>query len=110
MVLSLAKKVKYHMRLILIALMTLVCITASAEPRRLNKPVTCDDRDRVFAVLRDTFRETPQWWGKSPEQGTDLVLTVNLSTGAWTVIEFNADTACVLSVGEKSTSLVGTAI
>ena len=98
------------MRLISILLLTLLCITVSAEPRQLHKPVTCDAKDRVFAVIRDTFRETPQWWGKSPESGTDLVLTVNLSTGSWSLIEFNADTACVLSVGEKSTSLVGTAI
>jgi hypothetical protein len=102
--------VKYHMRLISILLLTLLCITASAEPRVLNKPVTCDDRDRVFTVIRDEFKETPQWWGASPAQGTHVILTVNLTTGAWTMIEFNQTTACVLAVGEKSSSAWGTPI
>ena len=98
------------MRLILITLMTLVCITASAEPRRLNKPVTCDATATVFAAIRDEFKETPQWWGASPEQGTQLVLTVNPTTGAWTMIEFTPTTACVLAVGEKSSTAWGTPI
>ena len=102
--------VKYHMRLILILLLTLLCITVAAEPRRLNKPVTCDAKDRVFTAIRDEFKETPVWWGASPEQGTQLVVTVNSTTGAWTVIEFNADTACVLSVGERASSPWGTPI
>ena len=98
------------MRLILIALIALLCITASAEPRRLNKPVTCDDKDRVFTAIRDEFKETPQWWGASPEQGTQLVVTVNMTTGAWTLIEFNTVTACVLAVGERASSPWGTPI
>jgi len=102
--------VKYHMRLISILLLALVCITASAESRRLNKPVTCDDRDRVFTVIRDEFKETPQWWGASPESGTQVVLTVNPTTGAWTMIEFTPTTACVLAVGEKSSTAWGTPV
>lgn len=98
------------MRLILIALIALMCLTASAEPRRLNKPVTCDDKDRVFTAIRDEFKETPQWWGASPEQGTQLVVTVNMTTGAWTLIEFNTVTACVLAVGERASSPWGTPI
>lgn len=109
-VLSLAKTAKYHMRLISILLLTLVCGTVAAEPRRLNKPVTCDDRDRVFAVIRDEFKETPTWWGASPEQGSELVVTVNPVTGAWTLIEFNTTTACVLAVGERASSPWGTPI
>ena len=98
------------MRLISILLLTLMCLTASAEPRRLNKPVTCDDKDRVFTAIRDEFKETPQWWGASPEQGTQLVVTVNMTTGAWTLIEFNTVTACVLAVGERASSPWGTPI
>ena len=98
------------MKLMIIMILAVWCITASAEPRRLNKPVTCDDRDRVFTVIRDEFKETPQWWGASPEQGTQLVLTVNPVTGAWTMIEFTPTTACVLAVGEKSSTAWGTPI
>ena len=89
---------------LIIMMLTSLCITAAAEPRRLNKPVTCDDRDRVFAVIRDEFKETPVWWGASPDSGTELVVTVNSTTGEWTMIEFTPTTACVLAVGERASS------
>ena len=91
-------------------MLALWCGTVAAEPRVLNKPVTCDARDRVFTAIRDEFKETPQWWGASPESGTELVVTVNMTTGAWTMIEFNAVTACVLAVGERASSPWGTPI
>lgn len=97
-----------HMKLIIIMMLALLCVTVTAETRRLHKPVTCDATDTVFAVLRDEFKETPEWWAPSPESGTQVVLTVNRTTGAWSLIEFTADTACVLVVGERSSSPWGT--
>ena len=96
------------MRLVLILLLAMCCITAAAEPRRLHKPVSCDATDTVFAVLRDEFKETPEWWAPSPESGTQVVLNVNRTTGAWSLIEYTPTTACVLAVGERSSSPWGT--
>ena len=84
--------------------------TVLAEPRRLNKPVVCEATQLVFRTILVDFAETPQWQGQNPQQGTSVVLTVNLKTGAWTLIEYTAETACIIAVGENSSSSWGTPI
>ena len=85
-----------------------VAVQVAAETRILNKPVTCDTADTVFRTLAETFQETPQWQGRS--EGTGMVLTVNLKTGAWTLVEYTATTACVIGSGEMSSSRWGTPV
>jgi hypothetical protein len=94
-------------RLIIAGAVWTVLATASAQTRTLNKPVTCDATPTVFRTIVEEFGETPQWRGQNPEQGTTTVLTVNLKTGSWTLIEFTAVTACVIGVGENSSSRWG---
>ena len=84
-----------------------VMSTVSAQPRTLNKPVVCDATTTVFRTLVEEFKETPQWRGQNPQQGTSVVLTVNLTTGAWTLVEYTGITACVIAVGENSSSAWG---
>lgn len=84
--------------------------TVSAEPRTVNKPVVCNATEQVFRTIVEDFKETPQWQGVNPQQGTNVVLTVNLTTGAWTLIEYTTVTACVIGVGENSSSAWGTSI
>jgi hypothetical protein len=81
--------------------------TLSAQPRTLNKPVVCDATEKVFKTIVEDFKETPQWQGRNPQQGTSTVLTVNLTNGSWTLIEYTGVTACVIGVGENSSSLWG---
>ena len=81
--------------------------TLSAQPRTLNKPVVCEATEKVFRTIVEDFKETPQWQGHNPQQGTSTVLTVNLTTGAWTLIEYTGVTACVIGVGENSSSAWG---
>jgi len=100
---------KYHMKNILALLvMVAVLTTATAQTRRLNKPVVCDNTEKVFRTMMEEFGETPQWRGATSEQGTSTVLTVNPKTGAWTLIEYTTVTACVIGVGENSSSSWGT--
>ena len=89
-------------------LLLAVMATVMAEPRVLNKPVTCDATPTVLRTIVEDFKETPQWLGQNPQQGTSIVLTINLKTGAWTLIEFTAITACIIGVGENSSSAWGT--
>jgi len=84
-----------------------VITTAPAEPRTLNKPVTCDATVTVFKAIVEEFGETPQWQGSNATAGTRTVLTVNLKTGAWTLIEYTSATACVIGVGENASSTWG---
>jgi ABC-type uncharacterized transport system permease subunit len=97
---------KYLLSLALLAVAT----TVIAEPRRLNKPVVCEDTEKVFRTMVEEYKETPQWHGANPNQGTSVVLTVNLTTGAWTLIEYTTVTACIIAVGENSSSSWGTGI
>jgi len=100
---------KYHMKNFLTLLvMIAVTTTATAQTRRLNKPVVCDATEKVFRTMVEEFGETPQWRGATSEQGTSTVLTVNPRTGAWTLIEYTAVTACIIGVGENSSSAWGT--
>ena len=85
-----------------------VLATAAAEPRIVNKPVTCDTVEAVFQALVETFQETPQWQGRT--QNTGVVLTVNPKTGAWTLVEYTTTTACIIAVGENSSSRWGTPV
>ena len=84
-----------------------VSVQAGAETRVLNKPVTCDATSIVLNTLVAEFGETPQWQGSNSAQGTRFLLTVNLTTGAWSLIEFTAVTACVIGVGENASSAWG---
>ena len=99
------------MRTILTILASLALAIAStaatAEPRRLNKSVICDNTEKVFRTIVEEFGETPQWRGVTSEQGTSTVLTVNPKTGAWSLIEYTKDLACVIGVGENSSSAWG---
>ena len=81
-----------------------------AEPRTMKKTVVCDASTVILEQLTKDFEETPQWTGVSPAQGTQLVLTVNLKTGAWTLVEYTTDWACILAVGERSSSRWGTPV
>jgi hypothetical protein len=92
---------------LILAVLFTVTLDAAAETRRLNKPVICDSTEKVFRTMVEEFGETPQWRGSTPEQGTSTVLTVNPKTGAWTLIEYTAVMACVIGVGENSSSAWG---
>jgi hypothetical protein len=81
---------------------------AHAEPRTLNKPVVCESTAKVFRTMLEEFGETPQWRGSTSQQGTNTVLTVNTKTGSWTLIEYTTVMACVIGIGENSSSVWGT--
>ena len=92
---------------LILAVLFTVTLDAAAETRRLNKPVVCDNTEKVFRTMVEEFGETPQWRGSTPEQGSSTVLTVNAKTGAWTLIEYTSQMACVIGVGERSSSAWG---
>jgi hypothetical protein len=92
---------------LILAILFTATLDAHAETRRLNKPVVCDNTEKVFRTMVEEFGETPQWRGSTSQQGTSTVLTVNPRTGAWTLIEYTSVMACVIGVGELSSSAWG---
>ncbi len=99
--------IKYYTCIISIIMMSLFCVTASAEPTIMGKKVVCDDKDTVFKIISEKFKEVPQWWGQTSQQNTQLVLMVNNTTSTWSLIEFNETIACIVSEGEKSSNRWG---
>ena len=95
-------------KFLILAVLFTVTLDAAAETRRLNKPVICESTEKVFRTMVEEFGETPVWRGATAEQGTSTVLTVNPKTGAWTLIEYTPIMACVIGVGEQSSSAWGT--
>ena len=98
------------MRTVSAGLLLTLAATVWAEPRTVNKPVVCDATVKVLATIVEEFEETPLWRGVNPVQNTQIMLTVNAKTGAWTLIEYNTITACVIGVGENSSSRWGISI
>ena len=81
-----------------------------AEPRTLSKRVICEDTAILLKAITEEYEETPQWYGYDAQNNTTVMLTVNLTTGACTMIEFTKTTACVIAVGERSSSRWGTPV
>lgn len=67
----------------------------------LQKPLKCSKPEAVMSYFRDNFKEMPMWVGKT-NTNTYVTLLVNKETRTWTLIEYEANLACVLGAGEIS--------
>jgi hypothetical protein len=72
---------------------------ANAQPVRIEKTVVCDKTATVFAALEEKFQEMPVWGGKNSGDQASYALMLNSETKTWTLVQFNADTACILGIG-----------
>jgi hypothetical protein len=92
-----------------IALAFLFCLhsVANAEVFQLKKVMICDKSEIVFEKLASEFKETPAWAGKDVQDSSGYVVTVNQETGAWTLLQYDKDIACVLGVGTNGKTVFG---
>ena len=89
------------MKHILIFLISLVCLTVVAQPMTTKKEVYCDRTDKLLLILHgEDYEELPIWYGKGDGKAPNYSLLVNQKTKAWTIIQFNNETACVIGTGE----------
>jgi hypothetical protein len=97
---------KYSMKYILIFLISLVYLTAVAQPVTTKKEVQCDKTDVMISVLKGRdYEEVPIWFGKGESKAPNYSLFVNAETKSWTIIQFNNELSCVLGSGESYTIL-----
>lgn len=101
------------MRTILISL--LLCLVGSVshaqvQPFNSELPMTCAATKDVLTSIRDEFKERPVWTGFSSSDNSSLALFTNEKTGAWTMIKYNQQFACVLGVGVASKDMLGVPI
>ena len=67
----------------------------------LQKPLKCSKPEAVMNYFKDNYNEMPLWVGKT-NTNTYVTLLVNKETRTWTLIEYEANLACVLGAGEIS--------
>jgi hypothetical protein len=95
------------MKQLLIILLAVTTATAGAATFELRKRIICDTPKEIFTKLAEEYGERVEWTGHSDIQSTDVVLTVNPELGTWTIVEYTNEVACVLAVGDKSSSKLG---
>ena len=91
------------MKKLLLAMACALPMASTNAEFQLRKVLICDEKNKILESLSENFQESPVWTGFSPNQSTNVILTENAETGAWTLIELiNPDVVCVMAVGEGS--------
>lgn len=93
-------------RYFLVGLCTLIIPISSAEGPseqpsatfKTNLEVVCFNTEVLTKLLRDEFKEFPQFAGDAGPE-TRTVLTVNVKTKSWTIFVYNKDVSCILGTG-----------
>lgn len=76
---------------------------AYAEPLEIQKTIICDKASTILNGLQSgKYKEMPRWSGLASAEDTSFVIMANESTGSWTIVQFNAELACILGEGKKS--------
>ena len=91
-----------------VAVAFLFCLTSSianAQSFQSNKPVVCDNAQKVIRALGENYEEKPIWAGSG--ESTKFSLFINKTTGSWTIIQFTTEIACILGVGQDSKIILG---
>ncbi len=67
----------------------------------MQKQLKCSDAQSVMSHFVDVYGEKPLWVGKTTT-GTHVTLLVNKEKRSWTLVEYDANMACVLGAGDTS--------
>ena len=67
-------------------------------PVRVEKTVLCDNTDVVFEAIAKEWKEQPIWG--SIKEDSRVMLTANLETQTWTLVQFNDEWACLIEAGQ----------
>ncbi len=90
-------------------LLSLTSSIANAQSFQADKPVICDDTQKIITSLTETFKEVPIWTAKDGSTSSRYSLFVNEKTGAWTMLQMTPEVSCILGVGEES-KIIGTSV
>ena len=86
------------MRKFLLMCAIAVPLAAVAEQTTLKKEVVCNTADAIYNAIGQAG-EQPIWAGELAK--SSIIVTVNIETQEWTVIQTNGEIACVIDIGEK---------
>lgn len=86
------------MRKLLLMCMMAVPLAAYAEQTKIKKEVVCNTADAIYDAI-GRAGEQPIWSGELEK--SNIIVTVNIETQDWTVIQTNGEIACVIDIGKK---------
>jgi len=86
------------MKYIFVALVFLSSV-AHAQLSEYERRVTCGKTQFVISALTRNAQEKPIWSGTDPKTNTQTTILLNTLTLTWTVVQYDATTACVLQSG-----------
>lgn len=92
---------KFLSSLLLLPALVFVQSLDNPGPVIVDKKVVCDKIEVVVTWLTDYEKQKPMWVGTTENDGFIGVI-IDEKTGAWTVIEFNNEYACILGSGLKN--------
>jgi hypothetical protein len=70
-----------------------------AQVVTVQKPVECAEIKLVMTAIMKELKEVPVFV-LTTDSKSKIALTANHQTKSWTLLEFNAEIACILSTGE----------
>ena len=82
------------------AALVLISTVAHAQMQEYERRFTCGKTQFVISTLTKSAQENPIWVGADPETKTQTMILQNTKTLTWTVVQYDATTACVLQSGE----------
>jgi hypothetical protein len=82
-----------------IVVFCLVHTTVLAQAVEAQLPITCAPAGVLLKELKETYKEEPAWLGNSVGDASYMAVFSDPKTGAWTVIKFNTDSACIVGAG-----------
>lgn len=77
-------------------------ITWAAGAVRVDKPIICYPIKQFLSDIKNKYGEEAMVMGvEGTMESVGMALYINKETGTYTVVEFDAEAACVLSVGKN---------
>jgi hypothetical protein len=78
-------------------------MSQSNETFDIEKTISCGDRKAVVTILVREYKEVPVFHGlEEDNEEINYGLFVNVSTGTWTMVQFDKKIMCVIGSGEKA--------
>jgi hypothetical protein len=74
---------------------------AGPVPFELQKPVKCAKAKDLLAYFESEYGEKMQWVAKDGISESYFALLTNKETNTYTIVQFDAETACVLGAGKQ---------
>lgn len=89
-------------RRFLIGCLLLPVVSLAQQPVIINAKMLCNETKIVLAeIAKSEYREVPMWVGDiSKESNLKLAIVANEKTKTWTIIQYNDEITCIMSVGE----------